>query len=60
MTTKEKAIEIVSRLPDDATVTDIVYELYVRLKVEKGLEQLDAGEGIEHAEVKKRLAKWLV
>ncbi len=59
MTTKERAVEIISRLPDDTSVADIMDELYVQMKIEQGLEQLDAGEGIEHAEVKGRLRKWL-
>ena len=59
MTTKERAVEIISRLPGDVSVADIMDELYVQMKIEQGLEQLDAGEGIEHAEVKGRLRKWL-
>ncbi len=59
MTTKERAVEIISRLPDDTSVADIMDELYVQMKIEQGLAQLDAGEGIEHAEVRKRVEKWL-
>jgi len=59
MTTKERAADIIRRLPDDVTTADIISELYVQLKVEAGLRQLDAGEGIEHAEAKERLRKWL-
>lgn len=59
MTTKEKAVQIISDLPDDATILDIMDELYVQLKIETGLRQLDTGQGIPHSEVKKRLRKWL-
>jgi predicted transcriptional regulator len=59
MTTKEQAVQIISRLPDDATVSDIMAELYVQLKIERGLKQLDAGESLDQAEVEKRLRKWL-
>jgi len=55
MTTKERAVEIISRLPDDTSVAEIMDELYVQMKIEQGLEQLDAGEGIEHEEVRKRV-----
>jgi predicted transcriptional regulator len=34
-------------------------ELYLRQKVDEGLRQLDAGEGIDHEEAKRRLGKWL-
>ena len=59
MTAKDVVIEMIRRLPDDATVTDIMAELYFRQKVDQGLKQLDEGEGLEHAEAKKRLSPWL-
>jgi len=59
MTTKERAVKTISELPEDATVADIMSELYLQMKVEEGLRQLDAGEGIEHAEVRKRMKRWL-
>jgi len=59
MTAKEQAVSIISKLPDEATADDIVSELSFRLKVEIGLRQLDAGEGIEDEDVKRRLARWL-
>lgn len=59
MTTKEKATEIISKLPDDVTVAEIISQLYVQLKIEKGLGQLDAGEGIEHSQARERLKRWL-
>ncbi len=59
MTTKQKAVEIISKMPDNATVGDIMLQLYVQLKVERGVRQLDQGCGMSHAAMKKRLAKWL-
>ena len=59
MTAKEQAARVISQMPDDATMDDIMQEFYVRMKIDRGLAQLDAGEGIEHDEVKKRLAKWV-
>lgn len=59
MSTKEAVIEMIQRLPEDVTVPDIMAELYVRQKIEEGLRQLDAGEGIPHEEAKKQLAQWL-
>ena len=58
-TLKQAVIAMIERLPDDATVDDIMAELYFRQKVDEGLRQLDAGEGIEHEEAKRRLGKWL-
>ncbi len=56
---KQAVIEMIERLPDDASVEDIMAELYFRHKVDEGLGQLDAGEGIDHEEAKRRLGKWL-
>jgi predicted transcriptional regulator len=59
MTTKQAVIEMIQRLPDDVTVADIMSKLYFRQKVDEGLRQLDAGEGVDHEETKKRLSRWL-
>jgi hypothetical protein len=58
MTTKEKAVKIISRLRDDATIDDIMERLYVQLKIEKGLRELDEGKSLTHAQVKERMRKW--
>jgi hypothetical protein len=54
-TIKQTVIEMIERLPDDASVEDIMAELYFRQKVDEGLRQLDAGEGIEHEVARQRL-----
>jgi len=59
MTTKQAVLEMIERLPEDISVEDIMAELYLRQKVDEGLRQLDAGEGIEHEEAIQRLKKWL-
>jgi predicted transcriptional regulator len=59
MTAKDRIVDIMRDLPDDATIEDALYELYVALKIERGLEQADKGEGILHEEAKQRFAEWL-
>ncbi len=59
MSTKQAVIEMIQRLPDDASVEDIMAELCFRQKVDEGLRQLDAGEGVDHEEAKRRLKNWL-
>ena len=58
MTTKERAVQIISKLPDSAGVADIMAELYVQLKIEQGLRDLDQGRTVDHPAVKERLRKW--
>jgi predicted transcriptional regulator len=52
---KQKMVEAVEHLPDDATVEDAMERLYFLAKVERGLEQSEAGETVSHDDAKKRL-----
>ena len=58
-TIKDNVIEMIRRMPDDATVTDIMAELYVRQKIDVGLQQLDNGDALSQEEVEQRLSRWL-
>lgn len=53
---KQRALEAVATLPEDATFEDAMDRLYFLAKVERGLAQADAGELIPHDEVEARLA----
>ena len=53
--TRERMIEAIRDLPEDASVDDAIERLVFLAKIEEGLAQLDRGEGIPHAEVKRRL-----
>ena len=56
---KQQVIQIIQSLPDDATLDDIMAELYFKLQVDAGLKELDEGKGIPYEEVEKRMSKWL-
>ena len=55
MTEKQRALEAVQRLPDDATLEDAIERLCFIAKVQKGLDQLDRGQGISHDQAKRRI-----
>lgn len=59
MSTKEEVIRFIKGLPENVTLEDIMEELYVRAKIEKGLQDLDTGKMVSHNEVKEKLRKWL-
>ena len=59
MTTKEKMLQMVQALPANASVEDAMERLLLLAKVERGLQQADAGELIPHEKVKERMTKWL-
>jgi len=52
---KEAAIKIINNLPDQATWDDIMYQLYVKKKIEFSLKAVEDGKVYSHEEVKKRI-----
>jgi predicted transcriptional regulator len=60
---KEEIIDLIKNLPDDATIDDIMYHLYVKKKILAGIKEIEQGNIIPHEQVmenaKKRLEKWL-
>ncbi len=56
---KKAVLDLVKQLPDSCTLEDVQYELYVRQKVERSMQAAAAGHVSSHAQVKKRLGKWL-
>lgn len=59
MTEKEMVLETIRALPDNCSLEEIAERIEFMAAVQKGLDQLDRGEGIPHEEVKKQLASWL-
>jgi predicted transcriptional regulator len=53
--TRDRIIEALREMPADATVDDAIERLVFLAKIEAGLNELDAGKGIPHEEVKRRL-----
>jgi predicted transcriptional regulator len=57
-TVKEEVIRLIKALPDDCTLEDIQYQLYLRNQVESGLADVEAGRTVPHQEAKRRIAEW--
>jgi hypothetical protein len=53
-TVKQRAIEALRALPEDATIDDAIERLCLIAKIEERLRQSDAGQLSDHEEVKKR------
>lgn len=51
---KRRAVEAVEALPDEATLDDAIEKLILLRKIERGLRQRKAGEGISQREIEKR------
>lgn len=58
-TAKEQVQQILEELPENASLEDIQYHIYVRQKIQQGLDDVEAGRVVPHEEVEKRLSKWL-
>lgn len=59
-TAKEEVKKILEKLPDDASFEDIQYHIYVREKIDRGLDEVAKGRVISQEEVERRMSKWLV
>jgi predicted transcriptional regulator len=58
-TAKDEVRALLEKLPDDASLNDIQYHIYVRQKIERGLEAIRKGNVIPQEEIEKRMARWL-
>ena len=53
-TEKQRAIEALKTLPEQATIEDAIERLCFIAKIEEGLRQSEAGQLVPHDEVKKQ------
>ena len=61
METKDTVRALLERLPDDCTIEDVLYHLYVLQEVEHGRADVAAGRTIPHDQVVEELRrKWLL
>ncbi len=61
MTGKDAVRTLLDRLPDDCTIEDVLYHLYVLQQVELGRADVAAGRVISHDQVASELRrKWLL
>jgi predicted transcriptional regulator len=58
-TAKDEVRELLEGLPDDASLEDIQYHIYVRQKVQKGLNAAREGRTLTHQEVVRRRSRWI-
>ena len=60
MSTAKREVELLlNKLPDNCSVEDIQYHLYVLDKVQRGVEDARVNGSLSQEEVEIRLSKWL-
>ena len=58
-TAKEEVQKLLEQLPDDSSFEDIQYHIYVREKIERGLQEGKEGRLLSQEDVERRMSKWL-
>lgn len=58
-TAKQDAEKVLSGLPEDASLEDIQYHLYVLRRIERGREDIAAGRTVPEDEFERRPQHWL-
>lgn len=59
MSTKERAIAAIDRLPDDSDMADILREIAFITGTDEARAEIVRGEGMEAAKAKARLREWI-
>lgn len=54
---KQATLQLVERLPDDVSFEDIIYQLYVLEKIQRGMKDAEEGRVVSHEEAKQRLGR---
>jgi len=59
LSAKQEVGQLLDQLPDDATLEDIQYHVYVLEKVRRGRMDVDAGRYSTTDQAREQLARWL-
>ncbi|MBS3959765.1 MAG: hypothetical protein KGZ52_10235 [Xanthomonadaceae bacterium] len=59
VTAKQEVAQLLTQLPDDATLEDIQYHVYVLEKIRRGRADITEGRSYTTEQARERLARWL-
>ncbi|PAV31501.1 hypothetical protein CIL05_02265 [Virgibacillus profundi] len=59
MNAKEEVIKLIKDLPDNVTMEDIIQELYIHIKFQQGVRELNDGKPLSPKTAKIKSGKWL-
>lgn len=54
---KDEAKKLIDNLPEQATWDDVMYQIYVKKKIDESIQYAKEGNTLLHEDVKKRLLK---
>lgn len=58
MSTKQEAIALIEKLPEESSTTEIMAELFFKSKVEKGLQDIREGRVFTQEDVEEKMRAW--
>lgn len=58
-TAKQVTTDLLTQLPDDASIEDIQYHLYVLDKIRRGRQAVAEGRVVSQQEARERMGRWL-
>jgi hypothetical protein len=56
---KEEVRRLLESLPDDATLEDVQYSIYVRERLERARKEANEGRVIDQDEIESRMRRWV-
>ena len=59
-TAKEEVKALLDKLPDDCSLEDVQYHLYVVEKIHRGLERAEKEGAFSQEEIERKLDKWIL
>jgi predicted transcriptional regulator len=57
-TAKQEVLGVLDSLPDEASLEDVQYHLYVLQHIKRGRQDIDAGRVLSQDELEQRMARW--
>lgn len=55
---KQIALDVISNLPDDISMEDIIEALYLRVKIGKRIDNFDKSKKISQEDLEKKILEW--
>jgi len=59
-TAKDEVKALLDKLPDDCSLEDVQYHLYVVEKINRGIDRSEAEGTLHQDEVERKLSKWIL
>lgn len=58
LTAKQQVMELLSSLPDDCSLDEIRYRLYLQRKVEAGIRDIETGNVYSQEQAEQEVQRW--